>query len=495
MPQLSYDKFYNAQMQFIHRYISGKFDYADMQRIARINQMKNSQHMHFMDDFLLIQPGNELKTTRIGYRPLEHIDADLIPYPNENEIMAPQKAEIYGRDRRCSRYRLIEGPVDFYLDRNLENAITMHVITTCAPNLMGTSENDLQFYCKNYIPDQRSYELNNDRYQQECNKIAEFIISTAKASGTEKLIMPAFGVGVYIQKLSHESKKMAREIMFRSFAAAANRHQLPVDWIVWDNPRNPSEGPEMQAVLNNFSNDFMKTTLHSDMLTYAKAEKERGLNISILNPGSDRTVGGAYTARNPKTLEEQIAQQSDLVLLHTVFNQPMVDEFNMKLAARRAALQQQHNPAAQQPVPAPAMPNSIQPDIIVAPTAEEPQANYAKLVPSRVTFFSVPDTPVPQKTITPKQVEMIQKQIDILNSEINHWWPYPNKDRKQHKHDALVSLLQLAENKPLLEAIDDIEGRYASVNAGKYSKRTAHLLERLKHQETLAGHVNPHHQY
>ena len=102
MPQLSYDEFYNAQMQFIHRYISGKFDYADTQRIARINQMKNLQHMHFMYDFLLIQPGNELKTTRIGYRHLEHIDADLIPYPNENEIMAPQKAEIYGRDRRCS---------------------------------------------------------------------------------------------------------------------------------------------------------------------------------------------------------------------------------------------------------------------------------------------------------------------------------------------------------------------------------------------------------
>ena len=469
--QLSDDEFYKAQMQFIHRYISGQYDYADTQRIARIKQLQAQQHIHFMDDFLIITSGNELKTTRIGYRPLEHIVAGLIPYPNEDQIMAPQASEIHGRDRRCSRYRLIEGPVDFYLEKNLEEATTMHVITTCAPNLMGSSENDLQFYCINYIKNQPSYDLNEQKYRVECNKIAEFIISTAKASGTEKLIMPAFGVGIYIQKLSHPSRKMAREIMFNSFAAAADRHQLPVDWIVWDNPKNPSEGPEMHTFLNHFSNKFMQPRLHSDMLTYAKTEKERGLNISILNPGSDRTIGGAYTTRNPKTLKEQIAQQSDLVLLHTVLNQPMVDEFNVNLAARRAA---RHQPRPQ----------------------NEPPANYTNLTRPRVTFFGVPDTPspVPQKTITPKQVEMIQKQMNILNSEINHWWPFPNKDRKRHKLDALVTLLELAENKPLIDAIDEIEARFASVNVGKYSKRTAHLLERLKQQEALEAHVNTHRQ-
>ena len=86
----------------------------------------------------------------------------------------------------------------------------------------------------------------------------------------------------------------------------------------------------------------MQPVIHADMMLYAQALLEQQKDIVLLNPGSDRTIGGAYTHKNPTTLEEQIAQQSDLVLLHSQFNQLMVERFNTQFAQRKR-MQQESN--------------------------------------------------------------------------------------------------------------------------------------------------------
>ncbi|RUQ78146.1 hypothetical protein [Legionella septentrionalis] len=76
----------------------------------------------------------------------------------------------------------------------------------------------------------------------------------------------------------------------------------------------------------------MRPIIHKDMLGYAQELKQQGMDVVVLNPGSDRTIGGSYPTENPDTLEEKIAQKSDLVLLHSVYNQSMVDAFKIKFS-------------------------------------------------------------------------------------------------------------------------------------------------------------------
>lgn len=67
----------------------------------------------------------------------------------------------------------------------------------------------------------------------------------------------------------------------------------------------------------------------------------------MLNPGSDRTIGGAYYTNNPKTLEEQIAQKSELIFLQTVYNEGMIHRFESDLKSVKQAKKQPQKTATQ----------------------------------------------------------------------------------------------------------------------------------------------------
>lgn len=82
-------------------------------------------------------------------------------------------------------------------------------------------------------------------------------------------------------------------------------------------------------------------------------------------------------------------------------------------------------------------------------------------------------------------IERITRQIDVLNREINSCWPYPNKDRKQIKVDALQSLLsKCEEGQNVTEAINEIKEIYPQVMAGRMSQRTATLLDDIARDTT-----------
>ncbi|KTC85525.1 hypothetical protein [Legionella brunensis] len=326
MPKkLSYQEYYSGQMHFIDRYIRKDFRPEDNARLQRIKQLQAQQSIYFLDEFLDIEPGKELETTRIGYKPL-----DSANYSPKELVLAPDASEIKPENRRLSRNRLVYGPVDFYLGSQLEDPIEIPVITACAPNMMGTSQVDLNEFSTG---GSNNRQLKLDVYQKECDKLADFIVKAAKDNGQERLIMPAFGVGVYINKLDHPSKEMARKAMYIAFATAADKYKINIDWIVWKGDHNPEAAAKKLASYAPHST-FMKPKVHEDMMLYAQEcyGKEK---VVLLNPGSDRTIGGAYTHENPKTLEEQMAQQSDLVFLHSEFNQPMVEKFKVDFAQRK----------------------------------------------------------------------------------------------------------------------------------------------------------------
>ncbi|MCL9684496.1 hypothetical protein [Legionella maioricensis] len=331
---LSYNDYYLEQMSFIDRYIRSALLPGDQRRLQRLEEKQSQQVIYFLDDFLDIEEGKELDTTRIGYPPLKNV-----AYTSEQLILAPLGEDIRPGNRRLSRYRLVYGPVDFYLGSQLEDPTEIPVITACAPNLMGSSASDLEEFS---TPNGRKRALKVKEYDEECKKLADFIVDTVKQQGKSRLVMPAFGVGVYIRQLDRASKQIAKEKMYKAFAEAALKHQIQVDWVVW---AQDSAAQEDATLLASYSpdNQYMKPVIHADMMLYAQALAEEQENLVLLNPGSDRTIGGAYTHKNPTTLEEQIAQQSDLVLLHSQLNGDMVARFNTQFKQQKDMRQQSNS--------------------------------------------------------------------------------------------------------------------------------------------------------
>lgn len=74
--------------------------------------------------------------------------------------------------------------------------------------------------------------------------------------------------------------------------------------------------------------------------------------------------------------------------------------------------------------------------------------------------------------------------IDKLQKEFDSCWPYPNKERKKIKIDALRNLEDKiktsASNSSYQTIVDDIIKRYPEAQAGKISHRTAELLEEIR---------------
>lgn len=333
---LNYTQYYQEQMSFLVSYIENKpLNAAQQTRAQRIKKNLARQQVHFTDDFLAITPGDELLATRIGYIPpkgarITHraSDKDQANAYRYLSLLAPDKdrANAY---RHLTRHRLVYGPVDFYLDSQFATPTEIPIITTCAINLMGTSPHDSAKFNPNGV-------FNTAEYQKECDKLADFIVSAAKQHGHERLVMPAFGVGLYIKTLDPVSQIKARELMYKAFAQAAQRQQLHVDWIVW---AKAPQKDQLQKQLSALSNQYIKPIIHEDFLQYGQELLANKVNAVLLNAGSDRTVGGRYTINmgcmDKLPVEEQMTQQSDLALLHTEYNRVMAENFKKQVAARR----------------------------------------------------------------------------------------------------------------------------------------------------------------
>jgi len=85
-----------------------------------------------------------------------------------------------------------------------------------------------------------------------------------------------------------------------------------------------------------------------------------------------------------------------------------------------------------------------------------------------------------QSNLTDDQLKDIDELIGDLQKEIDSRIPYPNKDRKQDKIDALKELKVQARGKSVADAVDFIDQNYPNARDGVISTRTNKLLDELK---------------
>lgn len=362
----------DQHFSFLDRFFNGQTDAQDpqdIQRLARIKQLQEQQSVIFSDEFLDIPVANAaqaLQTTRPGQpnggQPVNIPLNKAAPDPNDPATVAV---------RTFSKFRLVHGPVDFRFDENNpQRTKPFDVISTCAPNLMSSSTADeRQFAHDNGKFEQRPgrngamqavrvLDLNEAEYRKACEAQADFIVKAAKDKGNDALIMPGFGVGVYIKRLSTEGQAKAREIMAEAFAKASAKHAMPIQWVAYDAKAHK----QMSAAVvkaQTLHPDTKLALVQGDMFDYLENSAQNGFKKpALLNPGSDRTIGGNFTARDPHTGEEQIAQCTDLLAIQTTANPHLVSSFTQDFEQRKALQQQKQQgiqPSQQAVNPSPAI--------------------------------------------------------------------------------------------------------------------------------------------
>lgn len=87
------------------------------------------------------------------------------------------------------------------------------------------------------------------------------------------------------------------------------------------------------------------------------------------------------------------------------------------------------------------------------------------------------------KFLSSTQEKEITELISKLDKEVKSCWPYRHKERKELKIKALEALIAYTKEEPLAEAIAKIKTLYPEALLGKFSRRTAELLERLEKED------------
>ncbi len=322
------------------------FDKIDSRLQTSLRACEDSFRIHFANSW------KEKTKSHDAQELMQFINPGYAKEPNKTELikknlLAPEKSQKTDELRALSKYRLITSDVVLL---NQTNFPTVSLMTIAAPNLMGTSPEDLATYANEdqdsnikhkkpikslhgggplVIDGKTVYErkLTTDKYKEICREQADLICSAAIEQGKKKIIMPDFGLGVYLRCLSKESQEDARQIMLSAFQRAATYHKINIEWIIWEN--DPDHDKKFSASKDYGSGRFK--IVSGDLLK----EMDKAANnkdVVFVNPGSDRTIGGAFEVNDPKTLEEQIAQTTSLVITQSAcFNPEVEKQYNMHM--------------------------------------------------------------------------------------------------------------------------------------------------------------------
>ncbi len=308
------ESMFNHQMAFIQAFKDGnRFN----PRAQRVLTNQGKQNVSFQETPSLRRTGFYpshlrdplLSTTGVGKLP---------PHTRNQSGIAPNKEQA--KDfRQLSRARITHGPVDFY-NEDFSRPRTIDVVTTCGVNLMGSSEADEAEFL---IQKSGKLVLDENKFRAEYRSIADHIVRTAASNGSS-LVTPAFGSGVYLNRLdgpdvSPGEREKAQKIIFECFAEASSNYGTTVYWDAYT-PAGKAQYDKMKREVSA-TMDCSKMHIETGDIVKLTQDKQAIEKVTLLNPGSDRTIGGGYTAnpaKHPKLpLEEQLSQQSDLVLLHS----------------------------------------------------------------------------------------------------------------------------------------------------------------------------------
>jgi O-acetyl-ADP-ribose deacetylase (regulator of RNase III) len=90
-------------------------------------------------------------------------------------------------------------------------------------------------------------------------------------------------------------------------------------------------------------------------------------------------------------------------------------------------------------------------------------------------------TSTPDSSISKQHKDDIEKLIDRLTKEVNSSWPYPNKDRKREKIQALDFLLKKTDKgENAAPTIEALKQKFPNALRGKISSRTSDLVQSIE---------------
>lgn len=253
--------------------------------------------------------------------------------------------------RAKSKFKVIFSEVPHFFPDGTYEMVPM--ITANAPNFFSSQADQAKYLRGGELKRVRlddgsekieliNAELNEKAYQATCQEIANLILFAAKDNGLTQINVADFGLGIYLSSVVGKDKVTAKKLMRTAFLEAAERYKVKVNWILYGREAAVAAG-ELNQHLFAGKQQFIEAKAGD--ITAVKGC--RAASIGVLNNGSDRTIGGARHAfsdastgapRPPGTTEEQVAQQSFLIVVQSKFNPYMAACCNSKTVTKVPSL-------------------------------------------------------------------------------------------------------------------------------------------------------------
>ena len=231
--------------------------------------------------------------------------------PTQGEGEAPANQWRY-----LTKHRTITSQVTCYGNGYDDSVDSFKLVltTACAPNLMGTSPNDLNEFVKND-------KLDEKKYKATMKLLFKRLLAEQDNFSVHTVIMPVLGGDIYLKQASDKKKALA--LIHLALKETLEKAQFRnIQRVVYTIPEDLSQDREtMYADAANVLRDYNQKQptnnnapelclINSDVFATAKHFTDQGLRVGLINPGSDRTIGGQYQELAP-ALEEQICTLTD----------------------------------------------------------------------------------------------------------------------------------------------------------------------------------------
>lgn len=203
--------------------------------------------------------------------------------------------------------------------------------TGCAPNFMGTSPADEKTFIVNN-------QLNSRLYKDTMKQLFKRWLMSQDNFGVNAVILPFVGGGVYLNKLAMNEQDTARQLILEALKEALEESAFKnIKEVIFAAP-DDQHGFDANKSYHNAAKIFSRysqqqgmpnlTVANVDIFDAANQLQQKGIVVGMINPGSDRTIGGHYrktldgSPRDKITLEELICNYTDTVFVQSKdFNQ------------------------------------------------------------------------------------------------------------------------------------------------------------------------------
>jgi|GEM_PF-2146009 len=189
----------------------------------------------------------------------------------------------------------------------------MIIATGCAPNFSKVDYPDMaKFFEKGILKEADLKATLKLLYKQWLYVLTQH--------GADVCIFPFVGSGIYLDCLNDEDKITVKQLNLQAFKEAIEEVNPKAEIVLalpnTDRANADRQSPDFTMAENIFSQNYRSSTsfsiVNGDIFSLARAATMSGKKPGILNPGSDRVIGGQMLDCTKTSLEEIIATLTDM---------------------------------------------------------------------------------------------------------------------------------------------------------------------------------------